>query len=153
MDQNSLTTDEAKEAHIDELLKKLSANQRGLSSSEAEKRLVQYGPNEIQEKKANPLKKFLRYFWGPIPFMIEAAVIMSAVIQRWPDFAIILTLLMVNAIVGARALTFFRRKDQGTRYYRVIREGMFRGVVVIRRCGFELFGEALSLSLHLGTLL
>ena len=100
MDQNSLTTDEAKKADIDELLKKLSANQKGLSSSEAEKRLEQYGPNEIQEKKANPLKKFLGYFWGPIPFMIEAAVIMSAVIQRWPDFGIILALLMVNAIVG-----------------------------------------------------
>jgi H+-transporting ATPase len=100
MDQNSLTTEEAKKADIDELLKKLSANQKGLSSSEAEKRLQQYGPNEIQEKKANPLKKFLGYFWGPIPWMIEAAVVMSAVIQRWPDFGIILTLLMVNAIVG-----------------------------------------------------
>jgi H+-transporting ATPase len=101
MDQNSLTTEEAKKADIAELLKKLSANQKGLSSSEAAKRLQQYGTNEIQEKKANPLKKFLGYFWGPIPWMIEAAVIMSAVIQRWPDFAIILTLLMVNAIVGS----------------------------------------------------
>jgi len=100
MDQNSLTTEEAKKADIDELLKKLAASQKGLSSSEAEKRLQQYGPNEIQERKANPLKKFLGYFWGPIPFMIEAAVIMSAIIQRWPDFGIILTLLMVNAIVG-----------------------------------------------------
>jgi H+-transporting ATPase len=100
MDQNSLTIEDAKKADIDELLKKLAANQKGLSSSEAEKRLQQYGPNEIKEQKANPLKKFLGYFWGPIPFMIEAAVIMSAVIQRWPDFGIIFTLLMVNAIVG-----------------------------------------------------
>jgi H+-transporting ATPase len=100
MEQNSLTIEDAKKADIDELLKRLAANQKGLSSSEAEKRLQQYGPNEIQEKKANPLKKFLGYFWGPIPFMIEAAVIMSAAIQRWPDFGIILTLLMVNAIVG-----------------------------------------------------
>jgi H+-transporting ATPase len=100
LNQNYLTTEEAKKADIDELLKKLAADQKGLSSSEAEKRLQQYGPNEIQEKKANPLLKFLRYFWGPIPFMIEAAVVMSAIIQRWPDFAIILTLLMVNAIVG-----------------------------------------------------
>jgi H+-transporting ATPase len=100
MSQGFLTTEEAKKADIDELLKKLAADQKGLSSSEAEKRLQQYGPNEIQEKKANPLLKFLRYFWGPIPFMIEAAVVMSAIIQRWPDFAIILTLLMVNAIVG-----------------------------------------------------
>ena len=101
MDQNSLTTEEAKKANIDELLEKLAADQKGLSSSEAEKRLQQYGPNEIQEKKVNPLKKFLGYFWGPIPWMIEAAVIMSAVIQRWPDFAIILTLLLANAAVGS----------------------------------------------------
>jgi H+-transporting ATPase len=101
MSQGLLTTEEAKKANIDDLLSKLSADKGGLSSSEAEKRLTQYGPNEIQEKKVNPLIKFLRYFWGPIPWMIEAAVIMSAVIQRWPDFAIILTLLMVNAIVGS----------------------------------------------------
>ena len=91
MSQSLLTTEEAKKANIDELLSKLSADKGGLSSSEAEKRLVQYGPNEIPEKKVNPLKKFLGYFWGPIPWMIEAAVIMSAAIQRWPDFAIILT--------------------------------------------------------------
>ena len=95
-----LTTEEAKKANIGELLSKLSTDKDGLSSSEAEKRLAQYGPNEIKEKKVNPLKKFLGYFWGPIPWMIEAAVIMSALIQHWPDFAIILTLLLVNAIVG-----------------------------------------------------
>jgi H+-transporting ATPase len=100
MSQSLLTTEEAKKANIDELLSKLSTGKGGLSSSAAEKRFVQYGPNEIPEKKVNPLKKFLGYFWGPIPWMIEAAVIMSAAIQRWPDFAIILTLLMVNAIVG-----------------------------------------------------
>ena len=101
MSQDSLTTEEAKKTNVDELLSKLSAGKGGLSSAEAEKRLVQYGPNEIQEKKVNPLLKFLHYFWGPIPWMIEAAVVMSAVIQRWPDFAIILTLLMVNAVVGS----------------------------------------------------
>jgi len=51
MDQNSLTTDEAKEAHIDELLKKLSANQKGLSSSDPEKRLTKYGLNLLKPKK------------------------------------------------------------------------------------------------------
>ena len=101
MDQNVLTTEEAKKANIDELLKKLVADQNGLSSSEAEKRLQQYGPNEIREKKVNPLLKFLRYFWGPIPWMIEAAVVMSAVIHSWADFAIILALLLVNATVGS----------------------------------------------------
>jgi H+-transporting ATPase len=72
----------------------------GLSSSEAAKRLHQYGPNEISEKKVNPIVKFLSYFWGPIPWMIEAAVILSAVVQRWADFGIIFSLLMLNAVVG-----------------------------------------------------
>jgi H+-transporting ATPase len=96
----TLTLDEAKKIGIDELLKRLEANQKGLSSSEAEKRIQQYGPNELPEKKVNPLLKFLGYFWGPIPFMIEAAMVMSAIIQHWPDFAIVLLLLMVNAVVG-----------------------------------------------------
>jgi H+-transporting ATPase len=99
MTQAPSTTEDAKKADVDELLSKLSAGKNGLSSSEAAKRLQQYGSNEIPEKKENPYIKFLSYFWGPIPWMIEAAVVMSAIIQRWPDFGIILTLLMVNAIV------------------------------------------------------
>ena len=133
MSQDSLTTEEAKKANIDELLSKLSATKGGLSSSEAEKRLVQYGPNEIQEKKVNPLLKFLHYFWGPIPWMIEAAVIMSAVIQRWPDFAIILTLLMVNAIVGSwqerkagNAIELLKKRL--ALKARVLRDGKWQGI-------------------------
>jgi H+-transporting ATPase len=72
----------------------------GLSSSEAAKRLQQYGPNEIPEKKVNPSVKFLSYFWGPIPWMIEVAAGLSIVIQHWDDFGIIFTLLIVNAVVG-----------------------------------------------------
>ena len=64
------------------------------------KRLTQYGPNEIEEKKTNPLLKFLSYFWGPIPWMIEVAVVLSGVVRHWPDFFIILLLLIANAVVG-----------------------------------------------------
>jgi H+-transporting ATPase len=95
-----MSTEEAKKAEINELLDKLSASKKGLSSSEARGRLQQYGLNEIPEKKVNPLVKFLGYFWGPIPWMIEAAVIMSAIIHRWEDFSIIFALLLVNAVVG-----------------------------------------------------
>ena len=100
MTQDVLNTENAKKTTIDELLGKLSASRAGLSSSQAEERLKQYGSNEIPEKKINPIVKFLSYFWGPIPFMIEAAVIMSAIIQHWEDFAIILALLLSNAVVG-----------------------------------------------------
>ena len=83
-----------------ELGKQLRSSPDGLSQAEARKRLTQYGPNEIAEKKTNPFLKFLSYFWGPIPWMIEVAVILSAVDRHWPDFFIILTLLVANAVVG-----------------------------------------------------
>jgi len=86
---------------LPEVEKKLDSSPDGLSQAEAQKRLTQYGPNEIEEKKTNPFLKFLTYFWGPIPWMIEAAVILSAVAQHWPDFGIILLLLVANAVVGS----------------------------------------------------
>ncbi len=73
---------------------------KGLTQTEADKRLAQYGPNALAEKKVNPVLKFLSYFWGPIPWMIEAAAVLSAVVQHWPDFAIIVVLLLANAVVG-----------------------------------------------------
>ena len=92
--------DDLKSLPLAEVEKKLGSSPDGLSQAEAEKRLAQYGPNEIEEKKTNPLLKFLTYFWGPIPWMIEVAVILSGVVRHWPDFFIILVLLVANAVVG-----------------------------------------------------
>ena len=80
--------------------KKLDSSPNGLTQSEAQKRLTQYGRNQIEEKKTNELLKFLSYFWGPIPWMIEGAVLLSGVVQHWADFFIILLLLVSNALVG-----------------------------------------------------
>ena len=92
--------DDLKTLPLAEVEKKLSSSPDGLTAAEAKKRLAQYGPNELEEKKENALLKFLSYFWGPIPWMIEAAVILSAVDRHWPDFFIILILLLANAVVG-----------------------------------------------------
>jgi len=92
--------DDLKTLAMPELLAKLGSSPDGLSLAEAQKRLAQYGPNEIEEEKTNELLKFLTYFWGPIPWMIEVAVILSAVARHWPDFCIILLLLLANAVVG-----------------------------------------------------
>ncbi len=100
--------DDLKTLPMPELLTKLGSSPEGLSQAEAQKRLAQYGPNEIEEKKTNPFLKFLTYFWGPIPWMIEAAVILSAVARHWPDFGIILLLLLANAVVG-----FWEEREAG----------------------------------------
>jgi H+-transporting ATPase len=92
--------DDLKSLPLEDVQRKLSSSSNGLSQAEAEKRLAQYGPNEIAEKKENPILKFLSYFWGPIPWMIEAAVILSALVRHWSDFYIILVLLAANAVVG-----------------------------------------------------
>ena len=92
--------DDLKTLPLAEVEKKLGSSPDGLSQAEATERLTQYGPNEIVEKKTNELLKFLGYFWGPIPWMIEAAVILSAIARHWPDFGIILVLLLANAMVG-----------------------------------------------------
>jgi H+-transporting ATPase len=77
-----------------------STASKGLTQTEAEQRLVSYGYNELTEEKTNPLLKFLSYLWGPIPWMIEVAAVLSAFARHWEDLGIILALLVVNAIVG-----------------------------------------------------
>ena len=100
--------DDLKSLPMAELQKKLGSSLDGLTQEEAKKRLGQYGPNELEEKKTNMLLKFLTYFWGPIPWMIEAAVILSAVARHWPDFFIILVLLLANATIG-----FWEEREAG----------------------------------------
>ena len=85
---------------LEEVEKRLESSADGLTQAQAEERLAQYGPNEIAETKVNPFLKFLTYLWGPIPWMIEIAVILSGAAGHWPDFFIILVLLVANAVVG-----------------------------------------------------
>ncbi len=85
---------------IPELMELLASNEKGLSGSEVKGRLEQYGYNELAQKDVHPLLKLLGYFWGPIPWMIEVAAILSLVVRHWPDFIIIVVLLVFNAVVG-----------------------------------------------------
>ena len=54
-----------------ECYNKLNSSSSGLSSSDVEQRIRQYGKNEVVEKKENPVLKFLKKFWAPVPWMLE----------------------------------------------------------------------------------
>jgi H+-transporting ATPase len=92
--------DDLKSIPMADLQTQLQSSPKGLTQAEAAKRLAQNGPNALIEVKVNPFLKFLTYFWGPIPWMIEAAVILSGAVQHWLDFIIISVLLLSNAVVG-----------------------------------------------------
>jgi len=94
---------------VPEVEKQLAPSSEGLTEAEAQKRLITVCPNRIAEKKTNLFLKFLTYFWGPIPCMIEAAVILSGMVRHWLDFFIILLLLVSNAVVG-----FWKRTRRAT---------------------------------------
>jgi H+-transporting ATPase len=95
-----ISSEEAQQESLEQLFQKLESSTQGLSSTEAQQRLDQYGPNTLPEKKTSPLRQLLDYFWGPIPWMIEVAAVLSAAVQHWTDLGVILALLGFNAGVG-----------------------------------------------------
>ncbi|MBW1799315.1 MAG: plasma-membrane proton-efflux P-type ATPase [Deltaproteobacteria bacterium] len=92
--------EEVEKLSVEEALEGLKSTRGGLSDRDAKERLVRFGPNAIEEKRVHPLVKIMSYFWGPIPWMIEAAALLSAFVKDWPDLSIILVLLVVNAVIG-----------------------------------------------------
>ncbi|HZD60711.1 MAG TPA: HAD-IC family P-type ATPase, partial [Anaerolineae bacterium] len=73
---------------------------QGLSSEEAKRRFEQYGPNEVIEKRKHPLLIFFGKFWAPVPWMLEAAIILTGILGRTLDIIIISFLLVFNATVS-----------------------------------------------------
>ncbi len=100
MNASTMPAQDAQRASTDAVMKQVDSGPQGLTGSEAQDRLQRFGRNELAERRVSPLLKFLGYFWGPIPWMIEIAAVLSAVVRHWPDLIIILVLLVFNAAVG-----------------------------------------------------
>jgi len=91
---------DSKPLDIDKQFERFNVGREGLDDTEVAKRREQYGFNAIEEEKVNPVLKFLNYFWGPIPWMIEVAAILSLVVGDLADFSIIVVMLLFNGLVG-----------------------------------------------------
>jgi H+-transporting ATPase len=72
----------------------------GLSEAEAQARIDQYGYNEIQEEPSSLLRGILKRLWGPIPWMLEAALILEVLLGKVAEPAIIAAWLLFSAVVG-----------------------------------------------------
>jgi H+-transporting ATPase len=100
MEKMIIDKKKAENTSIDELISEFETNPKtGLTNSEVENRVNEYGYNEITEKKESILLTILQKFWGPIPWMIEIAAILSVCIAHWDDFIIITFLLLLNAVI------------------------------------------------------
>jgi H+-transporting ATPase len=128
------STDDYAKLTIEEAIKELVTDTaRGLSAAGAAKRLSEYGFNEIPEKEESLLHRVFRRFWGPIPWMIEIAAILSAVVRRWEDFAIIMVLLLTNAFIDlwqeSKALSALKvLKEKLAKKALVLRDGTFQTI-------------------------
>jgi H+-transporting ATPase len=98
----------------------------GLTQEEVKQRLQKYGYNELNEKEESWVHRLFRRFWGPIPWMIEAAAVLSALVHRWEDFTIIVILLFVNAIVD------FYQESKALNAIAVLKKKLARKAVVLR---------------------
>ncbi len=83
-----------------EVAEALSTSEAGLTSAEAQARLAKYGYNEIKFKKRSALVRFLLQFRNALIYLLLAAALVTAILQHWTDTAVILLVVIGNAIIG-----------------------------------------------------
>jgi H+-transporting ATPase len=81
-------------------LSSVAASPAGLRSADAHQRLVKFGPNAIAEKLPPRWRVFLAKFWSPIPWMLEAAIVLQLGLGRYAEAAVVAGLLLFNASLG-----------------------------------------------------
>ena len=72
----------------------------GLTSDEARRRLEKFGPNAVPDTALHPLRRALAKFWAPVPWMLEAAIVLELFLGKYVEAGIIGVLLVFNAVLG-----------------------------------------------------
>src|SRR5260370_10644739 len=72
----------------------------GLSSAEASRRLASSGPNAVPDRPMPAWRRLAKRFWGPLPWMLEGTAILTLLLGRGMEAAIITALLVVNSLIG-----------------------------------------------------
>jgi len=89
-----------KGSSIEEAISRFGSSAAGLGQAEANSRIKRYGYNEIVEKRRNPLAEFLGRYWGPMPWLLESAMVLAFLLGHSVEAYMIFALLSVNAVIG-----------------------------------------------------
>lgn len=100
MDLQKKATNDYKDMSSEDVTSALGSGRDGLSEAEAADRISRFGPNEIPEKKKNPVKQFLKRYWGPMPWLLEFAMVLTIFVKHYTEGILIFVLLTVNAVIG-----------------------------------------------------
>jgi H+-transporting ATPase len=73
---------------------------QGLSSADARELLSRYGPNSIPDVEMRPIRRLLGKFWAPVPWLLEATVLLELMLGKYIEAGVILALLIFNAAIG-----------------------------------------------------
>ena len=72
----------------------------GLTGKEAGRRLAQFGANTMPDTALHPWRRALDKFWAPVPWMLEATVVLELALGKYAEAAVISGLLLFNAVIG-----------------------------------------------------
>jgi magnesium-transporting ATPase (P-type) len=85
----------------DEVRQQLDSDVSGLTETEAQHRLNQYGPNRLAPpKRRGPLVRFLLQFHNILLYVMLVAAVVTALLQHWVDTGVLLAAVVINAIIG-----------------------------------------------------
>jgi H+-transporting ATPase len=120
----------------------------GLTDAEAKTRIQTFGFNEIPEKRRSAVVEFLSRYWGPMPWLLEATVVLSYLLNRFLDSVIIFGLLTTNALIGFHHSRSSQRALEILKTRLAIKAKILRdGKWVVRDARELMPGDIISISL------
>ena len=140
---------------VEDVIEELNSSLKGISSEEARKRILEYGPNELkEEKKKTVLMMFLEQFRDFMILVLIAAAVISGIIGEISDTIAIVVIVVINAVIGfiqeyraEKAMTALRKMS--TPVATVLRDGVHTNIsaskIVLWEISCCLMQESLSL--------
>ena len=119
---------------VEDVIEELNSSLKGISSEEARKRILEYGPNELKEKKKKTvLMMFLEQFRDFMILVLIAAAVISGIIGEISDTIAIVVIVVINAVIGfiqeyraEKAMTALRKMS--TPVATVLRDGVHTNI-------------------------